>query len=101
MSNYLYEISRGNKTSVVSFINERLTQNRLAMQEQHRSWMLNLAWTRGFQNVDFDAIRRNFLGQNRDKNLENWRVRLISNIMLPIVRRVVAHMSYVHPIWDV
>src|SRR3990172_2444220 len=94
----LYDVKKGKKESVVDFINDRFKKHRDNMQDLHRSWMLNLAWTRGYQNVDFDKIDKKFKTTNAQ---QPWKVRLISNLMLPVVRRIVAQMSYIHPVWDV
>lgn len=94
----LYDIKKGKKESVVDFIDTRFKKHRENMQDLYRSWMLNLAWTRGYQNVDFDRIDKKFKTTNAQ---QPWKVRLISNLMLPIVRRIVAQMSYIHPVWDV
>ena len=93
----LYELKKDKKKNVVSWIDEQFKDHRLRMADTYRSWMLNLAWVRGYQNTDFNISNHRFATQN---NKEPWRVRLISNIMLPIVRRIVAQLTYIKPIWD-
>lgn len=94
----LFELKKNKKKNVVSWIDEQFRDHRLRMQDNYRSWMLNLAWIRGYQNTDFNSTTHRFLSGN---NKDHWRVRLISNLMLPIVRRITAQLTYIKPVWDV
>jgi len=97
VSKHVFEIKK-KKESVIDFINDRFQFTRLSMQETYRSWMLNLAWVRGFQNVDYSLKDRNFRYYNKR---DPWKVRLISNLMLPIVRRMVTTLVTHKNPWDV
>ena len=94
----LFEVKKNKKDTITDFISNRFREHRVHMQDTHRTWMLNLAWVRGFQNVDYNKINKRYETFNQ-KN--PWKVRLISNIMLPIVRRLVAQNSRINPIWEV
>jgi len=94
---HLYEIKKNKKESIKDFVLTRFKENREGRVELYRSWMLNLAWTRGYQNVDFDKTRRQYIRPTK----ESWRPRLIANIMLPIMRKTLAKLTYIHPVWDV
>lgn len=94
----LFDVKKGKKDSVKSFILETFKENRTLMSETYRDWMLNLAWVRGHQNVDFDKSTQQFI---RTTEKHPWRQRLVTNLMLPIVRRNVAQLLYTRPVWDV
>lgn len=98
MAEHIFEIKKGKKATVVDFINTKFIKTRESMQEVYRSWMLNLAWVRGFQNVDYSLKDRKFRSYNQ-KN--PWRVRLISNLMLPVARRMVSNLVTLGNVWDV
>jgi len=93
----LFEMKKGKKPSIIDFVNNKFMANRANMNMMYRSWMLNLAWIRGYQNVDYDYVNKTFIKNKRDP----WRPRLISNLMLPLVRKLIANLTYIHPIWDV
>jgi len=60
--------------------------------------MLNLAWVRGLQNRDFDIGTKSWVTSNLG---QHWKVRTISNIMLPVIRRNVSQLIQTTPQWDV
>lgn len=91
----LFEVKK-KKESVKDFILDQVSERKKYMAEYHRSWALNLAWVRGFQNVDFDKDVRQFVTQSRSP----WRLRLVSNLMLPLVRKNVAKIVHFSPVWD-
>lgn len=93
----LHEVRKSSKQDIQDFITDRFDQQKVCMQETHRSWMLNLAWIRGYQNLDFSTTSRNWI----KPKLDSWRVRLINNLMLPVVRKGVARTTHIRPIWDV
>lgn len=95
----LFEIKKSKKDSVIDFIDNNVRDHHERMQEQYRSWMLNLAWSRGYQNYDYDTNTRRYLNSRSKKDAH--RVRLISNMMLPIVRRVVSLYMHTGTVWDV
>ena len=93
----LYEVKKNKKSSILDFVDSRFRDQRTSMSELYRSWMLNLAWIRGYQNVDYDAKQRTY----RQTNVKNpWRVRLISNMMLPVVRRLISATTHTNPVWE-
>lgn len=96
----LYEVKR-NSSSVIDFVKGHFKDRREEISRLHRSWCLNLAWCRGDQNVDFDANSRTWLKNDPTDHRFAHRVRIISNMMLPLVRKSVAKLSYIHPVWDV
>lgn len=57
--------------------------------------MVNLAWVRGYQNVNFNLGSRKF-ERNKDKD-----IRVTSNKMLPIVRRIQSRLVSPRPVWEV
>ena len=93
----LHEVKLGKKGSVESFITERFTDNRTRMCDFHREWALTLAWVRGHQNVDYNLKTKKWVKPQQNP----WQTRLISNLLLPMVRNKVARQTSVRPTWDV
>ena len=87
----LFDVKKGKKDSVKSFILETFKENRTLMSETYRDWMLNLAWARVHQNVDFDKSTQQFI---RTVEKHPWRQRLVTNLMLPVIRRNVSQLLY-------
>lgn len=94
----LYDLKRNSK-DVIDFVTSQFKERRLEISELIRIWCLNLAWYRGSQNLDFDVNSRTWL--RNDPSINKNKVRLVSNLMMPLVRKSVAKMSYIHPVWDV
>lgn len=94
---HLFEVKKGKKASVVDFIQHAFEDHKQRMMRIHRSWALNLAWTKGHQNVDFNprTIRYDRLP------VKDWQTRLVSNLMLPVVRANVSRLAINAPVWDV
>ena len=101
MVKQLHEIAKRDKGSVIDFIEGRFKHSRDELVHQIRQWCLNLAWFRGEQNIDFDPRSRSWLRNDPDNTNMPWRVRIISNLMMPLVRKSAAKLSYIHPVWDV
>ena len=94
----LFDVSKGKKNSVKDFVLDKFSSRHETMSELYRSWMLNLAWVRGYQNTDFDSSNRTF----RTPSAKHpWKARLVSNLMLPIVRRNVSQLVHNTNVWDV
>lgn len=93
----LIDIKRGKKDSVESFVTKAMEDHRSRMSSIYRQWAIQLAWTRGHQNVDFDLKTRKWVSKAR----ESWRARLSTNLMLPLVRHTVSRIMQSRPIWDV
>ncbi len=93
---HLFDVKKGKKGSVVDFIQQAFEDHKLRMLSQHRSWALNLAWTKGHQNVDFDPKTVRYKKVTR----QNWQSRLVSNLMLPVARANVSRMAVNAPVWD-
>lgn len=93
----LHKVKLSEQATICDFVHDRYRENMDEMAHLHRSWALTLAWTRGYQNYDFDKVKRTYV-QNVDR--KSWRPKLISNFMLPLVRKMVARYLYLKPIWD-
>ena len=93
----LHEVKRGKKDSVIGFMKKGFDSYQQAMVDTHRDWALTIAWTRGHQNVDFNSKTRKWEQQRR----RAWQARLITNLMLPVVKSKVAKGAINKPIWDV
>lgn len=93
----LHEIKKSKKQTIMDFVDDRFQSQRTRMREVYRSWMLNLAWARGFQNLDFNTSTQSFSNPPKDP----WRVRLVNNLMLPLIRKQVAKITHIQPVWDV
>ena len=94
----LFEVKKGKKVSVKDFILDKFSTRTETMTDRYRSWMLNLAWVRGFQNVDYDSEKSKF---RTSDSKHPWKARLVSNLMLPIVRRNVSQLVQKTNQWDV
>lgn len=94
---HLHEVKPSKKGSVEAFIKERFDDNRTRMVDFHREWALTLAWVRGHQNVDFNVKTNTWIRPKTNP----WQTRLISNLLLPMVRNKVARQTAVRPVWDV
>ena len=92
----LRDITR-KKDSVESFVSKAFSEHKTHMANRHRQWAIQLAWSRGHQNVDFDAIARKWVRPSKDE----WRNRLVSNFMLPLIRRNVSKLVPFNYNWDV
>ncbi len=98
MTTNLFEVKKGKKDSVKDFILGKFSRRSEIMNDLYRSWMLNLAWYRGYQNTDFDSTTRKFITSNIN---QPWRTRLVANLMLPIARRNVSQLVHTASVWDV
>ena len=96
--NNLFELKKNRKESVQDFVSNKFREYRERMQDRYRSWLLNLAWVRGFQNTDYSRTEKRF---QKVDDKEPWRVRLVSNLMLPQARRILSQLTYIKPVWDV
>lgn len=94
----LFDVKKGKKDSVKDFILDTFQENRKLMRDTYRNWSLNLAWTRGYQNIDFSTTEQQFIQTTKK---QPWKQRLVTNLMLPVARRNVAQLLYTRPVWDV
>ncbi len=97
MTANLLEITKTKEDTVLDFVNKAYKDHGLYMTDLHREWALTLAWTRGHQNVNYDPLKRQWV--RREKN--EWQSRLISNLLLPIVRSKVARSTFTQCPWEV
>lgn len=96
MTTDLHEIRKGKKDTVEDFIKTRYSDHKLRMVDLYREWALTLAWTGGHQNVNFNSKRKKWEKTKRNE----WQTRLISNLLLPLVRSKVARLYTPRPLWD-
>jgi len=92
----LGDVKRGKKDSVSEFITTQYDDHKQRMIHLHREWALTLAWTRGHQNVNYNARTR----QWEKPKFNAWQSRLVANKMLPIVRNKVARFAVRRSVWD-
>lgn len=97
MPTNLYEVRKGKKGSVEDFIKSKYEDHKQRMTDLYREWALTLAWTRGHQNVNFNPTTKQWTKVKRNP----WQTRLISNLLLPLVRSKVARLYLPRPVWDV
>ena len=97
MTTHFHQIKGGKKASFKDFMLSRYTENRTNMEDLYRSWLVNLAWIRGYQNYDYHVGTQKFIKPDQDP----WRTRLQSNLMLPLVRKNVAKIHQAGNVWDV
>jgi hypothetical protein len=97
MTTLLSDIKWGNKTQIVDFIKEQSKARRDDLREFHQEMYLNILWVvMGIQDIYYDRYSKKL----NDTPPEPWKVRLISNLLYPLLRRSVAKMAK-KPIWDV
>lgn len=93
MSVSIQEIKK-TKSSTLDFVKQAYNEGKTYMQSYYRQWALQLAWVRGHQNTDIDK------GKWAQPTKDMWRSRLITNLMLPTVRRNVAKLTPANLNWD-
>jgi len=93
---HLYDVKKGKKGSVTTFVTGAFSDHVNYMRSKHRSWALNLAWTKGHQNCDYNPKTNAY----NKLPTQTWQSRLISNLMLPIVRNNVSRFLSINPVWD-
>jgi len=97
MSVSIHKIKENKKDSTLSFIQQAYDEGKMQMQSYYRQWALQLAWVRGHQNTDIDPDTKAWKRPIKD----SWRSRLVSNLMLPLVRRNVSRLVHPNLTWDV
>lgn len=97
MSVSIHEINKNKKDDILSFVSKAYDEGKARMQTYYRQWALQLAWVRGHQNTDIDPVTKKWKRPTKD----SWRSRLISNLMLPVVRRNVSRLVHPNLTWEV
>lgn len=97
MTASLLNIKPSKKETIANFAIERYKENKNSMRDIYRSWLVNLAWIRGKQHLDFDSTQHRFI-QNED---DPHRTRLHANKMLPLVRKNISRIVHRNNVWDV
>lgn len=93
----LRDINWKRKEDRWEFIKSREKHRRQTMMSQYREWFIDVAYYAGHQNIFHDKSNRR-LWENRGPS---YRVKSISNILLPLARSFVSNMAQVEPIWQV
>lgn len=80
-----------------AFIKAHEDQVRERNIAQYYEWYLDIAFYMGHQNLDFDRQFKKI----RESPRPSWRVRVISNLLLPMARQLVSQLARIEPVWDV
>jgi hypothetical protein len=92
-----YDVKWSDKESVGSYVTEILKDRVEDLKDFHRDNYVNILWALlGRQDVYYDRFTRSII----DKKPPEWKVKIISNLLFPQVRRTIAKLAK-QPVWDV
>lgn len=86
-----------NDASISAFVHNIWERRRLYKYDLERQWFLNIAYLLGKQNVYWNTE----LNSLQEPVVPAWRVRIVINLMLPVIRTAISKLYKPHYSWDV
>ena len=93
-----YELDPNDDASVLKFFETRWQNKDFYKGNLERRWLNNIAKYEGFYYLNYDTALKRFEENN---NMPSWRVKLVSNLALPVVRTAATKFMRNRPIPDV